>query len=556
MTRPPKPADPVQASARRHPPLFAGLPLIVWVLCALFMSSMLAWSITKATYNSPDEHKHVAAALYWSEFREWPGFKEMPMMLNVMRSHGQDEPAVREATNATSRQERPSFQDLTGEIVVSGKSINQMSQHPPLYYIVLGQLHDLLPSDLAADLEVWLMRLLSVIIMTPLPLLAAALARRLGASRPMTVVAAAGVALLPGLASIGGMVNNDNLLTAASSWALLGAGCVLAGDLRKRTAAWIGLALAVALLSKAFALPVAFAVMLAYLVAIVRTKDVRSGAVVAASIAAGVAMLGGWWWIRNAALYGTLQPAGHGAHLPDGPLSLSEALPVYWDRFLRVFFTRYWAGFDPLDLGDAGLWIFVVASAAAVVIVAAGLVVRLRTRAVAPVVDVLVIVLPFALALASLLSSTVRITMNTGYPAGVQGRYLYCAIVGVAAAFALALGWLVPRTRQAGAMLVIGLGGSALTGWRAWDALSSAWAPGADDTFAHLGALLAWSPLPYAASLAIVVLFVGTLAGTVGLLFREAHLERRPDRTEVSGHGDLEPAPPFTAAEHQPAPRG
>jgi len=529
VTRASTDADPrPPAPQRRYPPLFAGLPVVVWMLCGLFVASMLAWSITKATYNSPDEHKHVAAALYWAEFHEWPGFKEMPMMLSVMRSHDAVSADERDAGNAASRQDRPSFADLTGEELVSGKTINQMTQHPPLYYIVLGQLHDWVPSETPADLEVWLMRGLSVLIMAPLPLLAAALARRLGGSRPVIVIAAASTALLPGLASIGGTVNNDNLLTAASSWALLGAGCVLSGDLRLRTATWIGLALAVALMSKAFAIPVALAVALAYLVTIVRTRAVRSG-IIAATVAGGVAMLGGWWWVRNLLLYGTLQPAGTAAPLPDGPLPLVDALTIYLDQFVRVFFTRYWAGFDSSGSEDPALWPFLALSVVAVLVVVVALIAPTPSRPRGGALNVIVMLTPFALTLASLLYSTIRITMSTGYPAGVQGRYLYCAIIGMTTVVALSLGWLLPRRAQMIGMLVVTAGGLALTAWRSWTAVVNSWAPAAHDLMEHFRALFAWSPLPYAASMSCFLLLAGSILIVAVFTVREFRVEMGSD---------------------------
>lgn len=517
----------------RYPPLFAGLPLVVWALCAVFVATMLMWSVVKGTYDSSDERQHVAAGLYWSEYHEWPRFKEMGMMLNVMRSDDLVHSVPHEAAAAPARPERPSFADLTRETPVSEKSRNQMSQHPPLYYVMLGQLHDVLPVDMAADLEVWIMRLMSIVLMAPLPLLAAALARRLGASRPNVIIVAAATALIPGIASIGGAVNNDNLLNAASGWVLLGIASVLTGDLRSMTAAWIGAALAVALLTKAFAIPIAVGVALAYVVAIVRFRSFRSG-LASLAIVVGVAALGGWWWLQNLVRYGTLQPAGHRAALADGPLTILEALPLYADRFTRVFFSRFWAGMDPRGFDHPGFWISASASILVLGILFVGLAFRRRAMPRGAIVDFAVLLTPFLLALVILLYSTYRITMNTGFAAGIQGRYLYCVVIGAIVVTVFALAALLPTQWHPVVMIAVTLTGLAFTTWRVADALGNAWAPSEQGIVAHFEALFAWSPLPYAASVGLFVFFVVAAITAAALVVREYVVLRRPKATTGS----------------------
>lgn len=523
-------------SSRPYPPLFAGLPGVVWALCLLFVATMLFWSIAKPTYEGPDERQHVSAVLYWSEFRDWPGFKEMGVMLNSMRSSDYVRSTPREADAAMARPDRPSFADLTGTVAVSGKSMNQMSQHPPLYYALLGEVRHVLPVGIAADLDVWIMRSISILFMAPLPLLAAALARRLGATRPIVITAAAAVALTPAIAIFGGVVNSDNLLNAASAWALLGMGCVLTGDLRARTAIWIGAALAVALLTKAFAIPVALGVALAYLVAAIRYRAVRTG-LASLAIVIGVAALGGWWWLRNLLRYGTLQPAGHRDALPDGPLSVAEALPIYGDRFIRVFFSRFWAAMDARGFTDPAFLVPLAASIVVFIILLVGPVIGRRSLQPERRVDLVVLITPFLLAAAILFSSTYRLTMETGYPSGVQGRYLFGAILGAIVVGAFALAALLPECLHPIAMIVVILAGLAATVWRMLAGLIEEWAPGAPGLRPHVEALLAWSPLPYAASISVLVLFALAAMLAVAEAVREYVLLRRSDSLLPVGSG-------------------
>ncbi|MEU1972515.1 DUF2142 domain-containing protein [Microbacterium sp. NPDC019599] len=527
--------DEVVARRSDKPRLFRGLPVIVWALCGLMLLSMLNWSFTRAVFSAQDERAHVGAVLYLEEFREWPGFKEMPLMLSVMRAAELMGIAPFLADDAVPRSDRPSFAELTDPSnLVSGKSLNQMSQHPPLYYAGLAAVHRLVAdAGLGFDLEIWLWRALSALILCPLPLLAAALARRLGAGRRMTVLAAATIALLPSVQILGGAVNNDNLLIAASGWVLLGMGCVLTGDLRVRTAVWIGLALAVALLTKAFAIPIAVGVAAAYLVVAVRTREVRRS-LLAAAVVVAVAALGGWWWVRNLLIYGAIQPNGHSAPLESGPLPFDEAWPIYWQTFVERFFTRYWLGANAPLVGP----IEIAATIVLTILVVAGLVtmvVRARlTRS--RLVDFAVLLVPIVLASAIVVYQSYRYTVVTGVAAGVQGRYLFPAALAAGVVFAVAADAAL-KDRGQRILLAIGLGlGLFATVWRVGVATQS-WEPDASSLWEHLSALYAWSPLPYPISIAIQLAWLATFVLVAVLGIREV---RRPaESAQSSGSAAL-----------------
>ena len=172
------------------------------------------------------------------------------------------------------RGERPSFGELGGHTPVPGSQPNQMVQHPPLYYwaeaVVLR-----LPgvSHLAWDLQVWLMRLLSVAFLLPVPILCWATARRILTeihpidNAPALAALAAAVPLtLPNLVRDGSSVSNDSLLILTTSVVLYLACRVMTGDLSRRTSVWMGISLAAALLTKGFALVLPPIILAAYLV--------------------------------------------------------------------------------------------------------------------------------------------------------------------------------------------------------------------------------------------------------------------------------------------------
>jgi small subunit ribosomal protein S36 len=509
-------------------PLFRGLPILVWLLCGLMIAAMTLWTFTRATLTAQDERAHVGAALYIHEFHAWPGFQDMQMSLSAMRAAEQVTGPPFTGDEVIPRAERPSIRELTTpDNLVSARTLNQMSQHPPLYYAMLAVLHEgLAPWDLPFDLELWIWRFFSVVILAPLPLLSASLARRLGASRLMVIAAAAAAALLPGLQILGGSVNNDNLLIAASAWAFLGIGCVLTGDTRLRTAVGVGVALAVALLTKAFALPVAAVAAAAYLVVALRRRSLRT-VVAPLLVMVAVAALGGWWWVRNVLIYGTPQPSGHGAAVEDGPLGFAEAWPTYIHTFMDRFFTRYWLGANGPIVGAIGVGIAIAATVLYVVAVAV-LLVRSRSERVSTLNATFLTVPLFAMG-AIVAVQSYRYTAVTGVAAGVQGRYLYPALVGAVAAFALIVTLTLRRGLQRitlAALLALGL---AATLWRVLIAVFSSWGTAQSTFLERLDAVYSWSPLPYAASVIVHAAFAIMIVLVVVSGVRELRSAARED---------------------------
>lgn len=527
-----------EAKDRHAPRGLRGLPLAVWAAVAFFAATMTFWTIADPTYRSADEPDHVSAAIYWETYHSWPGFKEMPRMASVdasvkisgIRSTTkpvEQRPAL-SAADATPRPDRPSFSELGSG---TDTLIDKAGQHPPGYSVLLGTVADVLPDSIPWDLEVWVFRMISVLLLTPLPLAAALVARRLGANRVVISAAALSVLAVPQLAVVGGAVNNDNLLNAAGAWIALGTVHVLTGDLRRRTALWVGLVSAVALLTKAWSLPLVAVVVLAYLVAAVRGRTLRR-VVAPALVFVVAAMAGGWWWIHNVVVYGKVQPAGHFDALATGPLARGDTLQLMADQFEKVFPSRFWALLSVKSGAHAyPAWIPEVLTVALVLLLLAGLI--LSPRIGVKRGTVVVLLLPTALTLAILVESVYSLTQKTGVAAGVQGRYLYSSIVPllvVAVIGLAALLGLVSRRRAARvdgfdvvgsdvvgsvavgagrfAAVLVGLFAILFTVASVGRAISFHFG---DEHWSNpllsLGDVAAWSPLPYALSIAVMIAF-------------------------------------------------
>ncbi|MCL9794796.1 glycosyltransferase family 39 protein, partial [Frankia sp. AgKG'84/4] len=180
----------------------------------------------------------------------------------------------------TPRDERKSFDALGGPTPVDdGRLSNQMVQHPPLVYAAGAVLLEALPDsqDWSYDRQVFILRLLNILIVAPLPLLGWLGARRFGLGEPAALAAAALPLAIPGFTRVGATFNNDGILTLTTGALTVVLAGVMRGDLRRRTAGFVGLWFGLALLSKAFALTLPVMIASAYLVGWWRAGRRRAG---------------------------------------------------------------------------------------------------------------------------------------------------------------------------------------------------------------------------------------------------------------------------------------
>lgn len=496
------------------------LPVSVWWAVAAWACLMASWTLLLPTYRSADEAWHLDAARQLADGKPWPGFKEMRLQHPVYRSLwnaglGRDPNVYTPllAQDAVRRSERPGFNRI-GEDRAT-RIVNQMAQHPPGYYGIAAGILRMLPQDLRYDAQVWLLRMFGVLLMVPLPLLAALAVRRLGGNASAMSAAALLPLCIPQLAASSAGMNSDGLLNAASAMVILGAVFAATGDLRLRVAGLLGLALGLALFTKAWALLLVPFVILAYGMGGWRTGRWRM-AVLALVITGLVSAWGGWWWLANLAKYGTLQPAGHFKLLPE-PLLFAEQGRFWLEVFFKRLPTRFIATLSIKPANPFPLWLCISAS---VVVTAGALATVLRRRSFAAGrLDGLLLCGPFLLAIVVLMANTWDLYSRTGALAGIQGRYLYFAACGFAAAFGLGVAGSLPA--RVAAWLPVGL-------WVAFAVLGIAaqkmvlefhWGgPGAG--FAErVAAMQAWSPAPgWIALLAWLGLGIASLGLLASLL--------------------------------------
>lgn len=449
---------------------------VAWGVTLTFAALMVLWTIVTPAFRNPDEPAHVNSVLRLAEGGGWPAPSHAVMSGQVLRAKtltgfsavdGQVGPwvggtllpgvrpdiptedlmyfALYSSQQPTPPAERLPFPQLhVTKPVDFSSQIDQMTQHPPLYYAVDAAVVKATGAlNWRFDRTLTLMRLVSVVLVAPLPLMAFSVVRRLTGRRRLADIAAVLPLGIPQLASLGGSVTNDAMVIALGGLLMVLLARVVTGDRSWRTLLAAAVVLGLALFTKGTMLAAAPTAGLAVLVGARRLG--LSWRVVVARLAVlwGLALaVGGWWWVLNYVRYGRLQPSGYTAKqmaalVVDAPRrSVWGFAEVFGDKFAHTF----WGTFGQLEL-PLPLWLVVVASTAllAAVIVS---VVRRPVR-----VPVLTLLAFSAIMLVALFVTTYQSHLANGQFGGIQGRYLYGGLVAVLAAVAIGAGG---STREGG----------------------------------------------------------------------------------------------------------
>jgi 4-amino-4-deoxy-L-arabinose transferase-like glycosyltransferase len=501
----------------------------VWLILVLHVAVVLWQTAVFPNFRSPDERQHVDLIVAVERGAAWPwpdpgtlAVTEGSGAGGFTRSNRINGPLRLADHPPPERADRPSYAARGGAAPDGDQPANQLIQHPPLYYVAGGAALALVPGwdRIPFDLTHLVVRWWNVLFAAALPLILWAVARRLRLPEPVPVAAALVPLAIPELTHTESAVNNDNLLVLLFAVLTLLVVRVLTGDTTRRTALAIGAIGSLALLTKGFALLVPVWVGLAYAVVAIRRREPRL------LLTLGVAWLatlpGLAWWVHNRIVYGSLQPHGRFTETPSltATRSFGDGGLTWLARLLERMNTLF---FVHDQTGD-GLhhWPWKLAIVAALV-VAAGIGLTLVLRAV-PRTTALVLLVPVVGLLAIVAKGSYEQWAATQTYAGMQGRYLYGGLVGLAVVAVAAAGRLPDRWRRATPLVVL-LSAVLMQMVYFGYTLDLFWTPANGDRLAALRAIANWYALPPVVLGLVVVVLLAALAAT---LVATARLAIRP----------------------------
>ncbi|WP_396288844.1 hypothetical protein [Curtobacterium sp. KT1] len=419
--------------------------IVLGTTTVAWLGLLLSFALLTPAFGAPDEPAHVDAAFRLALGLGWPHGGEMHYLAAVRQIVEHPVPAV----------DRPTFDALLAAVPGDSPAIDPMSQNPPTYWLVAAGILRLIrfgAHDWATSVLV--LRLFDVALVTALPVLVWATVRRVTRSPRTALVAPLLLFAVPQLAQVAAGV---------TSWApmiLLGAVLVwlsvrvLTGDRSWWTTA--GLAVAVtglAAISALGLLAVPFVVLVFVLARDQRTasdqrtatgqrdqRPWRRSALHAGVVVVAAAAVSGWWWVRTLLVSGTLLPDALRGVTTVQPYPSGGANP-------GAFAGRQWDGLTASFFGDFGanqwpLPPMVVDALAIVGLVALGW--SYARRGAGRRVMTIALVWP-ALVVVATLAYNWRNYLGTHQGNGLQGRFLFVAVVALVLSQAVAWRALVMR---------------------------------------------------------------------------------------------------------------
>lgn len=558
------------------------------LLTAIYLVLLIAWAYASPTFRTPDAPMHYNSVMRLANGGGWPAPGEAtldPDILTVAIEGGLVPPGAPDVgishfyrldggliygngTRFADVDPLPEHERTVPRFAGEGSvGVDQMTQHPPLYYgLAAGYLTVLGADTWQWDGQLLALRVLSALMVVWVVPSAIATARLLGLDRRLALAAGAGVFAIPQLAHIGSAVSNDSLYILAGALLTVACAKVATTAPRKRDILLVGALLGLGLWTKATFFPFGLIAGLAFLVSpgpMSRARKLVYG------VLAGLTglLIGGYWWARNLVLYGTLQPAG----FPNEATDWAGREPDPF-AFLRTALGdlagSFWGKFGWLELPMPTM-LLVGLTAIAVALAAAGFAAARGRRAALVTPTLVVPIIVVILLVQAWLNH-----LHTGNVAGMQGRYLFPAVPALAALAAWGIASLRRvgpwAARAGGALLSIAAPALGLYGlwlmlraaypaesllgisWIRWDA----WSIAAGST------LKIWVGLAVLGTAAIMVAGVALAAGRRGdmsavpsrqLPFRQVPLRGRLAAVPSERAGETRPGSPREVQEERPS---
>lgn len=429
--------------------VFMGATLL---LTGLVMVFQVAWALSLPGFRGPDEPHHVNSILRLASGGGWPVPGEAmldPVVVQAGRESGiiveQADSFVGmsrtrlENSGVEQRSEPPLYTFFAErEVVPEGErsaigpvemadpeavEIDQMSQHPPVYYAggaALVSVFDL--EEQPWDRMLTVLRLYGILLTAPVVPALVYTARRLGVRRTWALAAGFLPFAIPQYFAITGGVTNDSM--AIGTGALVVAALAKAGTepISRKTVLLAGGSLGLALWSKGLLLALGLALILVFML---KRDESWRRRIIATGTSGVLALAIGWWWILNVVRYGVIQPSGfHRSPGAEWDPALAEPAR-FLSSALRSIATSFFSSFGWLEAKFPSDLTFLLSSALIVAVIW-GVIVAGKHRRTA-----VAILSPVGGLVLVLLAESWSTYVETGMIAGVQGRYLFPMIAAL-----------------------------------------------------------------------------------------------------------------------------
>ena len=323
-----------------------------WALLALLVFTLLRgglWAVEQPFFWAPDEDYHFLYVEHLTTEGSLPSPdkplypREYPLVTQAMKydeySSGPRRDFSGDPHASVGRLEDLSDADREPRDI--GRGVNVV--HAPLYYVAGATVNKLL-GDASPFTRVLAVRWVSSAIGVLAVFLAWLLAAQVFRREWLQLAAAGLVALQPMIAFLSGIVSNDIAVTAGYTGALALLLFLLRTPPRAAQGAWVGGAIALALLVKSTALALLPLAVLAYAGQALAWRGRGRAALRSALIASGiVAAVAGWWYVRSLIDYGSVTGAATDV-VPSGqgePATIGHIISI-GAEWTRLTYRTYW----------------------------------------------------------------------------------------------------------------------------------------------------------------------------------------------------------------------
>ncbi|MGO1943997.1 MAG: DUF2142 domain-containing protein [Ancrocorticia sp.] len=441
--------DIADAQVSKDSGLKSGVGRRTFIVAIILMSGCFfvwqcVWAVLNPSFRGPDEVQHLNSSLRVATTGAWPDPRNAVIDTGViLATHeagfmagGNDHFAQANITplrgglgeNAGYAQPyalssiTPHIDRTVIEYGAGGHPDHgdQMTQHPPLYYqIVGGALRVTGAIDWQWDRQLLFIRIVSALMTLPLIPSIVYTARRIGASRPVSLATGTLVFFVPQLVFATSVASNDALGIGAGALTIAGCAAAMFGKGTWRPVIFTGIMLGIGMWSKGTFVPMGLVVGLAFLLnpSVARWRRRWAQGITAGMV--GV-LVGGFWWVRNMVQFGSLQPSGLNR------ASAGEGTDVsrYANQSFRLMVDSSWGQFGWLE------WWLPWWLIAALAITALVSLIFSLARGPDRLRRTNLVLFYFVVGLFLLIKAWGTF-QNSGYVAGIQGRYMFPAIVGL-----------------------------------------------------------------------------------------------------------------------------